>query len=534
MKKEEVLLAIALVLTLAPLASANTSPIIGEIDKEFVICESSAFSQHFEITDAEGGILDVSLSPSGPFFIKTDLSKAATTKAELYSNNLTKEQSNQIYYQTVYASDGQLIDSRDIKITVLEKNNPPEISYIGVQTVLLNGGASFEKQIFVNDTESGTQDSGNFVFEISSDLDLPMEIDKAGLIKFIPRQEDIGVHEIQICATDSGLANLENKLGICGEEDLRATSCIKFSLAVVEQNNPPTIILYNSTNSTRLISDLSELNFEIYKFDPDGIIPDTFWYADDKLKQINSGSAVDNFLYVFGCDLWGKHKIEARVTDGSLTDSVFWNFDLIKIPCAEGNFIGEKIDKTDCEENWGCYDWNLCQSLTQSEEIGLLSSQDKKKIEENCLNNGWAAGECGFQIRNCVDVNDCSAIKNKPLEIQECFFSANPSCSDKIKNCHNDECEPVPDCGGPCKNCQSCSDGIKNQEELGVDCGGPCFEECSAKTISETEKSVKQKILIIFVILIILALVQIVRIMKTKEELEKPFVKGGESRNVKK
>jgi len=45
-----------------------------------------------------------------------------------------------------------------------------------------------------------------------------------------------------------------------------------------------------------------------------------------------------------------------------------------------------------------------------------------------------------------------------------------PNCNDGIKN----QNEEGIDCGGPCRPCASCSDGIKNQNEEGIDCGGPC------------------------------------------------------------
>jgi hypothetical protein len=38
-----------------------------------------------------------------------------------------------------------------------------------------------------------------------------------------------------------------------------------------------------------------------------------------------------------------------------------------------------------------------------------------------------------------------------------------PSCFDGIQNCHDGDCEEGVDCGGPCKSCMSCSDGIQNQ-----------------------------------------------------------------------
>jgi len=44
------------------------------------------------------------------------------------------------------------------------------------------------------------------------------------------------------------------------------------------------------------------------------------------------------------------------------------------------------------------------------------------------------------------------------------------------------------DCGGPCKPCPSCTDGIQNQGEEGIDCGGPC-KPCPVTTITVTTTS---------------------------------------------
>jgi hypothetical protein len=45
-----------------------------------------------------------------------------------------------------------------------------------------------------------------------------------------------------------------------------------------------------------------------------------------------------------------------------------------------------------------------------------------------------------------------------------------PTCSDGVQN----QAETGVDCGGPCTACPTCSDGVQNQAETGVDCGGPC------------------------------------------------------------
>ena len=62
----------------------------------------------------------------------------------------------------------------------------------------------------------------------------------------------------------------------------------------------------------------------------------------------------------------------------------------------------------------------------------------------------------------------------KPPTIQQCYYTLFPTCKDGILNCHNDSCEILVDCGGPCDACPTCSDGVKNQDEESIDCGGAC------------------------------------------------------------
>jgi hypothetical protein len=49
-----------------------------------------------------------------------------------------------------------------------------------------------------------------------------------------------------------------------------------------------------------------------------------------------------------------------------------------------------------------------------------------------------------------------------------------PTCSDGIQNGD----ETGVDCGGSCDACPSCSDGIQNQDETGIDCGGTICDAC--------------------------------------------------------
>jgi len=57
------------------------------------------------------------------------------------------------------------------------------------------------------------------------------------------------------------------------------------------------------------------------------------------------------------------------------------------------------------------------------------------------------------------------------------------TCSDGIKN----QNELGIDCGGPCADfCPNCGDGIMNQGETGVDCGGPC-DPCYPRLSSDID-----------------------------------------------
>ncbi|MGM5482347.1 MAG: hypothetical protein ACQESF_02690 [Nanobdellota archaeon] len=69
-----------------------------------------------------------------------------------------------------------------------------------------------------------------------------------------------------------------------------------------------------------------------------------------------------------------------------------------------------------------------------------------------------------------------------------CSDEPQASCSDGIKN----QGEKGVDCGGPCSPCPSCSDGVKNQGEKGIDCGGPCAP-CSDEPQASCSDGIKNQ-----------------------------------------
>lgn len=148
-----------------------------------------------------------------------------------------------------------------------------------------------------------------------------------------------------------------------------------------------------------------------------------------------------------------------------------------------------------------------------------------KKCSEDWSCSDWYACTNGMQGRTCIDVNGCGTKKNKPAETRECQPCAEDwqcgewtecvnnrqtrSCAD-ISNCKTENSKPEEE-----KECaiESCSDGIKNYGEVGIDCGGPC-KACSAKdfitggAISlEKDKKLNRALLIPTIILLVIFII---------------------------
>ena len=93
------------------------------------------------------------------------------------------------------------------------------------------------------------------------------------------------------------------------------------------------------------------------------------------------------------------------------------------------------------------------------------------QVDENCAQNLTQLGTCFNTLQDGDETGiDCGG---------SCRSCA--SCTDGILNQGEYKTAVdlgtgnVSDCGGlNCPSCPTCSDGIKNQGEMGVDCGGPC------------------------------------------------------------
>lgn len=68
----------------------------------------------------------------------------------------------------------------------------------------------------------------------------------------------------------------------------------------------------------------------------------------------------------------------------------------------------------------------------------------------------------------------CTALVGLATTWNSCEKEDEPTCTDGIQNGD----ETGIDCGGDCDPCPTCTDGIQNGEETGVDCGGPDCDPC--------------------------------------------------------
>jgi hypothetical protein len=522
----------------------NSAPIIYDIPNDIYVCESSFLSHYFIGQDIDEDTLYSDISPKDPFYVfPLSASSSPNASFEIFSAVLTKSDAGginngwQIYQEIVSISDRYnvscCIDTKQTNITVIEINNAPDIENIGVKTVWTTGdNGTFFEQVEVEDIEDGNQDSGNLFFNITilnstkQKVNL-FNISQFGVMNYTANESHMGIYNITVCVNDTGIDNPHQGIqGNCSQDGSPLVSCDGFSLTVTDENRAPTIIDYYPSNLSSSIPGTQSLVFNVTNYDPDGTIPDTYWYVDNSSEEYDSGNLTEDFRYFFGCGVQGLHTVKVEVTDGLLNDSVEWIFDIqfVACPSAPGGGAGGGGGGgvSICQEKWICGDWQVCQNAKKSLETGSLTGADYRKIEKECRDKGWDERFCGVQFRSCYDSAYCNKTLNRPQEVMSCYFLSQPSCNDGIKNCHHGGCELLIDCGGPCPACPTCSDNIQNQGEEGIDCGGPCPWECPVEKplVERYEFKYFLIFLILALVILIIVIIKLRRIFTLKKEIK--------------
>jgi hypothetical protein len=156
--------------------------------------------------------------------------------------------------------------------------------------------------------------------------------------------------------------------------------------------------------------------------------------------------------------------------DGAINGNELCDGTNITSSCTDVGFDeGTLSCNTDCTLNT-----NACTTTTStdtdSENDTTENEEDNEEISattlvtsntegSSCTPNwdcgGWTECVDGAQDRICTDINQCGSNDGMPETSQSCLV--------EIK--------------------ETCFDGIKNQDEKGIDCGGPCEKNCGFFTI---------------------------------------------------
>jgi len=239
------------------------------------------------------------------------------------------------------------------------------------------------------------------------------------------------------------------------------------TISIVLSSAAPNITSHYPSSSSFSVNGNDNSYFNITDSDSDGSNPDSYWYVDGILRETDINSTFDEFSYSFGCGISGLHNISVVSTDGTTNDSIEWNVSVSLSACSsetikEGSSGGGFL----CFKKWECVQWSECKNLSEFDK-DEFSIEIYESIIDNCYLSRFDEEECGFQTRNCVDVNNCRSSINKPEVIRECQYTQNPTCFDGILNCHDRACESGIDCGGPCS--------FACEEETPLPIGNPLY-----------------------------------------------------------
>lgn len=512
----------------------NNEPQLGYIPDDIYVCEGESLYHPFNATDIDNEVLSHDISPKNPFFTRYLTRVGIVNYFSIISGILDKADAGEVvngfwvYEEVVSVVDGELdSDSALTNITVIGVNNPPNMVGLGAQTVWLAGeNSSFDHQMDVSDVEDGVSSGGDFVFNLTFGGAANLfTIDNYGVMNYTPIAAELGIYSIEVCVQDNPLPIYHENISLCSSGDNESISvCDNFTLTVTNVNRPPEIVDY-FPNGSLFTSGASAVFLNVTVSDPDGTIPDIDWYVDDVLIEHNENISFDNFTHVFGCGVSGLHYMKIITTDGVLSDFYTWNVSVSYVACPEPPSGGGGGGGAEyCFEDWVCDDWDVCHSVLSAFAVKSITQEDHLYWIEICNQNGYHGVLCGFQMKQCYDINYCNnsvPIIPVPVESQVCHYTSNPSCSDGIKNCHDGACELLVDCGGPCEICPTCDDGVQNQGEFGVDCGGPCPYQCPVETPMGIYGFIFVILIILLLIILLIVLYRVIKIMRNREVVMK-------------
>ena len=267
---------------------------------------------------------------------------------------------------------------------------------------------------------------------------------ETGIFEWTPINNETGTHDFALTCSD-GLLNTTDVLAI----------------NVLNINFSPTLtaIGNRSMNAGFLFTYTltgTDLDYDNLTF-----------YSNSSIFVVNATTGEINFSPVVSQA--GTYEVLFWVSDGYLNDSeiAFWT--IVDPNATEGGEgEGEGGEGTEGTEGEGG---------SSTGEGGQVLFEPYVCREQYLCSSWDACQPDNTQLRNCNDLNGCGTEFRLPQTERACVY--NPTCSDGIMNGD----ETGIDCGGSCGACfvpsqePTCFDGIQNGDETGIDCGGSC-EAC--------------------------------------------------------
>ncbi len=300
-----------------------------------------------------------------------------------------------------------------------------------------------------------------------------------GLISWIPGDSDVGNHSVLISCSDG-----------------KSTASAILNITVYDVNNPPFLFSIGSQIA------VEKEVFALYLYANDSDRNDNLSFTAStslfSIVLLNNSAKNTTGLINFTPTLSqvGNHTINISISDGKLIDYEVISFRIVRGPFCGDNACGNNETCDSCAGDCGSCPAEPAEEGAGAGEgagTGAGTGAVVGAVGQDTLQRGYSLchekWECaswnvcsidGFQIRTCKDINKCSTTKSKPNEVLTCVYIG--TCFDGIKN----QNEEGIDCDGVCEPCRkaSCTDGIQNQGEEGIDCSGPC-NSCEIKKFAQ-------------------------------------------------
>ncbi len=254
----------------------NRSPVISSVS-DISCYEKESVSFTVDAVDPDGDTVSIDCSP---------MPAGATFADQTFNWTPTNEQAG-TYTLTLTATDGQLEDTDDVTIDVLNTNNPPQISSVSDQQVAEGSQLSF--------SVSATDPDGDSTAITAANLPAGSSFSN-NTFTWTPDYNQAGNYNVTFTASDGEL-----------------TSSTTVSISVSNVNRDPVF----DPVSDQTVDAEKTLNFNIYATDPDG---DSISIT---CPDLPAGAAFDGttFSWTPSSDQTGQYAVTFYANDGESTVS---------------------------------------------------------------------------------------------------------------------------------------------------------------------------------------------------------------------